>query len=594
MTNIGRTPASSECTTTKSHEAIAKDMQKEIHRCIEESAQLVTKNEPFPALDKAKEAVKKDRTRLNYLRSKSLPVQQYSRDLSFAAWFQLASMYDSNGLHIEAIETYSSLLKQKKFPACVGRIRVNMGDIYYRQGKFSSAIKMYRMALDQTPMDERGTSVKIYRCIGNSFVKMGKMKDAIQNYETAMTSSPDVKSCFNLLLCYVIIGDVDKSTQSLVKMASIVSKLSDPVVDLLLSQTTPKNSEEEKEERQIMVMANEFNLEQDLDERKKKAHSLLYNGARLVSSLHIDNTHWVEGFRRIYDLLKDTFCEVAFQIEIDQAIHHLMRSEFVEAIKILKSYETKQMDIKAKAAINLCFVYFHEGNYATANEYAEIALASNRYNPNALVNKGNILFIQDEFVKAKDLYLEAVGIQSNCVEAIYNLGLVNVRIGRSGEALQAFEKLHTIIPNDPRVLYQVANIHEQQGDDHQATKWFNILSARVPTEPGVLSRLSQLLSSHEKDKSQSFHYQMESYRHYPSNLDVIGWIAVWFLKHEMYERSIHFFRCAAEIQPQEVKWRLMVASCYRRVGNGKRAFDLYEKIRCDHPENLECEFGDKS
>ena len=68
-------------------------------------------------------------------------------------------------------------------------------------------------------------------------------------------------------------------------------------------------------------------------------------------------------------------------------------------------------------------MYFHEGNYAIANEYAETTLISNRCNPNALVNKGNILFIQDELLKARDLYLDAIGIQSNCVEAIYNLGL---------------------------------------------------------------------------------------------------------------------------------------------------------------------------
>ena len=35
----------------------------------------------------------------------------------------------------------------------------------------------------------------------------------------------------------------------------------------------------------------------------------------------------------------------------------------------------------------------------------------------------------------------------------------------------------------------------------------------------------------------------------------------------MYETAAPFFELAAQVQPQEVKWHLMVASCFRRTGN---------------------------
>lgn len=41
-------------------------------------------------------------------------------------------------------------MKNKQYPAA-GRLRVNMGNIYYEQKKYPNAIKMYRMALDQVP-----------------------------------------------------------------------------------------------------------------------------------------------------------------------------------------------------------------------------------------------------------------------------------------------------------------------------------------------------------------------------------------------------------------------------------------------------------
>ena len=52
---------------------------------------------------------------------------------------------------------------------------------------------------------------------------------------------------------------------------------------------------------------------------------------------------------------------------------------------------------------------------------------------------------------AKQFYLEAIGVEADCVEAIYNLGLVNLKMGAYQEALQAFDKLHTIIPHNPEV-----------------------------------------------------------------------------------------------------------------------------------------------
>lgn len=48
----------------------------------------------------------------------------------------------------------------------------------------------------------------------------------------------------------------------------------------------------------------------------------------------------------------------------------------------------------------------------------------------------------------------------DCVEAIYNLGLVNMHLGLPGDSLQAFEKLHTIIPNNTEVIYHIANLYE--------------------------------------------------------------------------------------------------------------------------------------
>ena len=57
-----------------------------------------------------------------------------------------------------------------------------------------------------------------------------------------------------------------------------------------------------------------------------------------------------------------------------------------------------------------------------ADKYAELAMAADRYNPSALVNKGNVLFAKSEYEKALHFYKEAVSIESSCVEALFNMG----------------------------------------------------------------------------------------------------------------------------------------------------------------------------
>jgi intraflagellar transport protein 88 len=142
------------------------------------------------------------------------------------------------------------------------------------------------------------------------------------------------------------------------------------------------------------------------------------------------------------------------------------------------------------AATNLSFCYFLEQEYTQvalclfsvgtcfsrpvlqAEKYADLAYTNDRYNAKALVNKGNCLLVKGDFEMAKQFYLEAIGVEADCVEAIYNLGLVeirhmnclnddnvtillllkvNLKMGCYQEAQQAYEKLHTIVPHNPEV-----------------------------------------------------------------------------------------------------------------------------------------------
>jgi intraflagellar transport protein 88 len=98
-------------------------------------------------LEKAKEAGKKER-QLCREREKNGLADQINSDLTYAVCFNLANQYDACGMYTEALNTYSLIVKDKNYPNA-GRLRVNMGNIFFKKQNYPNAIKMYRMAMDQ-------------------------------------------------------------------------------------------------------------------------------------------------------------------------------------------------------------------------------------------------------------------------------------------------------------------------------------------------------------------------------------------------------------------------------------------------------------
>lgn len=71
-----------------------------------------------------------------------------------------------------------------------------------------------------------------------------------------------------------------------------------------------------------------------------------------------------------------------------------------------------------------CFYFLQEKDFDQADRYAELAMNADRYNPAALINKGNTVFVKQDYEKAAEFYKEALRNDSSCTEALYNLGIL--------------------------------------------------------------------------------------------------------------------------------------------------------------------------
>ena len=90
------------------------------------------------------------------------------------------------------------------------------------------------------------------------------------------------------------------------------------------------------------------------------------------------------------------------------------------------------------------------------------------------------------------------------------------------------------------------------------------------------------------DQTQAFAYRQDSYKLFPADISTLEWLGAYYIESQFSEKAAKYFERAAIIQPNEVKWQLMVASCYRRSGSYQQAFEKYKQIHSRFPENVEC------
>jgi len=112
-----------------------------------------------------------------------------------------------------------------------------------------------------------------------------------------------------------------------------------------------------------------------------------------------------------------------------------------------------------------------------------------------MVNLGNCMAARGDLERAKQLYQEAVSMDSSSVEALYNLGLMSQKLRFYEEALDYFHKILVLVRNHSHVLYQLGRTHEFMGEIEVAMEWYLKALALSPTDAGILTKMASLYAA---------------------------------------------------------------------------------------------------
>ena len=573
-----QTMAPTRVRTEDTPEDAIKMLEKKITELLEESVILGSKGQHKQALDKAKAAAKKERILCTQRDQASLG-DQINLDLTYYVLFNLANQYQANQLYPEALNAYLMIVKNKMFNHG-GRLRVNMGNVYFAQKKYLQAIKMYQMALDLiSEQQHKHITSKILKNIGSALLSMGRYQDAIASFEQAMVEVPCHTSVYNLILTYFAVGDSEKMKKAFERLVKIPFGLDNDEKYALATDA-------DAQQKLLLDAIKDDSLAKWEKEKKGTVERYILSAGKVIAPVIAPS--FAVGYDWCIEKVKmSPYAHLACELEISKALTFLKNNDVPQAMETLKIFEKKDSNMASTASNNLAFLYYHESDLTQAEKYADKSIKEDKYNPHALVNKGCCLFNKGDYRGAASHFEEALRMDATLTEALHNLGIAYKQENRFPESLEVFLKLHSLLPSSPNVFFMIADLYDRMDDLPNAMEWFLQLLSLTPTDPDALTRLADIFER-DHDMSQAFQYRYEAYKYYPSDISNISWLGAYYMESQFVEKAIIFFERATQIQPGEVRWRLMVASCHRRIGNYQLALQMYKDIHEQFPENTEC------
>lgn len=537
-----------------------KEFKKEIMNSVQESSNCIAKGNYQDALTKAKDAKSQIKNLQDFITSKNIDDNDF-KSYKHTVLLQLADAYKRNAMWEDALNQYQRLLKDREFPH-LHMIYLEIGNIFAAQKKYEEAIKNYEMGINHLKPDTNRLMARFHQCCGIAHIQLGDYCKALSEFETAMRQDPSIKTGYNLVLCHSVLSSLDELKDTFVRLLAVKPPMA----------ITEMNDSD--------VLGNQMHIE------RREEVRLVMLASRLVATK--SDKDWQQNYEFVLqELKKSKYPEAAGEFEIIYSLAYLNHQSPDKAIEMLRSIRKKDPSLMALAATNLSFLYYLEQDFESADKYATMALDHDKYNAYALVNKGNCYLQAGHEEEARDSYLEAIGVEANCVEALYNFGVISKALGSYEEAIQVFEKLSRIIPKAPEVAYEVSDCYDKTGQVPQAIDCLHRLFNILATDPAMWKKLGEIWDR-DGNEQQAFHCFSESYKFGPCDIDVIVWLGSYHKMHQNFDQALHFYERAASIQPKEARFQLMVASCYRSMDMKQEALEVYEKVMQLDSSNKQC------
>ncbi|XP_026326513.1 intraflagellar transport protein 88 homolog isoform X2 [Hyposmocoma kahamanoa] len=605
-TSASRDTPSREEKKEDSVEDRVKQMELRIMALVEESCMLSSRPDPDDdssaakkeydlgqALAKAQEASTLERQLIRMQEQANLG-DSHNLDLTFAVLCNLAGQYAVNEMYTEALNTYQLLTRNKLFPHA-NRLKVNMGNIYFKMGEHPKALKLYRMALDQTPTAEKDLRMKVMHNIGLLLVRMGKFRDAVTNFQHIMQEQGDFQTGLHLVLCSVALNDAEGGKAAFHAMLDV-----DPPMH---HQDITIDDENDPYECVLRDVIRADRLSRWSRRAAADAERCLaLAAAALVRPSSRDDESggmsWcVEALRGYSGGGAGARLELGGALAALRALGGGARppsaggQRALQRLKAVARAHPNDIVLRAEANADAAFVAYALGNFTEARALSEAAARDDPYSCAARVTAALSSAAAGDAsawqVAAQQL-AAASHLDPADLVAMHDLALAleksaddisvdaaEARWTRVRGAAGAGATLRSLAAAGLARLAR-AHSHDPSATDH----WYSMIGG---WDAGVTCALAQLHSEMGDMQTAKHHYQdVEAV--WPCELSALEWLA----REAPPDVALQYYRRAARLQPNNPQWGLLMGSCLRASGRYQDALSLFKKMNARFPDNVQC------
>ncbi|KAJ0179268.1 hypothetical protein K1T71_004980 [Dendrolimus kikuchii] len=583
-----------------------KQMEARIMALVEESCMLSARSDPdddatnkkegdlAQALAKAQEASALERQLIRMQEQANLG-DTHNLDLTFAVLCNLADQYALNEMYTEALNTYQLLTRNKLFPHA-NRLKVNMGNIYFKMGEHPKALKLYRMALDQTPTAEKDLRMKVMHNIGLLLVRMGKFRDAVTNFQHIMHEQGDFQTGLHLVLCSVALNDAEGGKAAFHAMLDV-----EPPT---YHQDIAIDDENDAYECVVRDVVRGDRLSRWSRRAAADAERCLaLAAAALTNPAARDDDSggmsWcVEALRGYSGGAAGARLELGGALSGLRALRAPAATAGQRALQRLKAVARAHPDdrvLRAEANADAAFVAYALGNWSEARALGESAsrddpyscaarvcgaLASARAPPSGANSASPAPAWRDAIAQLS----AATHLDPADPIAMHDLALALEQSGDEGSAEAAEARWRVVrgAGGAGPTLRNMAAAALARRAQHpaDADHWYSLIGS---WDAGVTCALAQLHSEMGDTQTAKNHYQdVEAV--WPCDLTALEWLA----RESPPEDALQYYRRAARLQPNNPQWGLLMGGCLRANGRYQEALALYKKMNARFSDNIQC------
>jgi tetratricopeptide (TPR) repeat protein len=295
-------------------------------------------------------------------------------------------------------------------------------------------------------------------------------------------------------------------------------------------------------------------------------------------------SRYADARKELRNLLKDQPADP--EARLDLAVLDVAEKRYsVAEAELRQIYRPGQADLRPMAALVDLLLTLRQGKAAQQTVDRELVASHN--SPTVRQAWAGALRRHGLLDAATREYGELASSTSQA-EPLFQLAEIYNQMGRHSDALNAAQNAATRRPEDPKALLYAGYMREKTGNLQEAERAYREALRIKPGDAILMNNLSSVLAAQGRLLDEAKKLIEDALKQHPTAPDFRDTLASVYAKKGMYDSAIHILYGLVKESPQEISFRVHLASTLLEKGDRAAAgYELANLRRDTVPKELE-------